>query len=72
MRPRKSHMLVPLTQITSNKINFKWPKIEQYALDEIKRIVAFDNLLTYSYFNETFKIHTNDREFQLEAVIINK
>ena len=31
-----------------------------------------DNLLTYQYFNETFKIHTNASAFQLGAVISQK
>ena len=47
-------------------------KVEKYAFDEIKRIVAWDNLLTYPDFNETFKIHTNASGFQLEAVISQK
>ena len=50
-----SHILAPLTKITSTKLKFKWTKIEQYNFDEIKRIVARDTLLTYPYFNEEFK-----------------
>ena len=34
--------------------------------------MARDNLLTYPYFNETFKIHTNASAFQLGAVISQK
>ena len=34
--------------------------------------MARNNLLTYSYFNETFKMHTDAREFKLGAVIIHK
>ena len=47
-------------------------KIEQYAFDEIKRIMAHDNLSDYPYFNETFTIHTNASDFQLGLVIIQK
>ena len=65
MWPRLSHTLVPLTKITSNKIKFTWTKIEQDAFDEIKRIVARDTLLTYPYFKETFKTHTNVSMFKL-------
>ena len=72
MWPRWSHMFGPLTKITPNKRNFKWTKIEQDAFDEIKRIVARYNLLTYPDFNETFKIHTDASDFQLEAVVIQK
>ena len=34
--------------------------------------MACDTLLTYPDFNEAYKIHTNARTFQLEAVIIQK
>ena len=40
--------------------------VEQDAFDEIKRVVARNNLLTYPYFNETFEVHTNASAFQLE------
>ena len=69
MLPRRSHKLAPLTKITSIKRKFKWMNVEKDALEEIKRIVARDTLLTYLYFNKTFKIHTNYSAFQLGAVI---
>ena len=34
--------------------------------------MAYDNLLAYTDFNEEFKIHTNARVFQLEAIIRKK
>ena len=68
----RSHTLVPLTNIKSIKVRFKWTKIEQNTFNKIKRIVDHDTLLTYSYFNEEFKIHTNDSNFQLGAVISQK
>ena len=52
MWPRSSHTLAPLTNITSRKVKFKWNRIEQYALDDFKCIVACDTLLDYSDFNE--------------------
>ena len=53
-------------------MKFKWTKIEQYAFDEIKRIVARGDLLAYLDFDEEFKIHTDASNFQLGAVIIQK
>ena len=47
-------------------------KIEQAEFDKIKRIVARDTLLTYSDFNEKFKINTDASAFQLGAVISQK
>ena len=59
-----SHMLAPLTKITSDKVKFKWNNIEQDAFQEIERIVACDTLLVYPDFIEEFKIHTNARDVQ--------
>ena len=56
-----SHLLQHLTEITSNKVKFKWNPVEQNAFDEIKRIVTRDALLIYPYFNIFFDIHTDDR-----------
>ena len=47
-------------------------KVKQDAFDKIKWTVARDTLLTYPYFNETFKIPTDSSAFQLGAVIIHK
>ena len=65
-------MLAPLTEIPPKKVKLKCAKIEQDAFDEIKRIVARDNLLNYPGFNEQLKIHNDARNFQLRAVIIRK
>ena len=50
------------------KVNVKWSKVEQDAFRRIKRIVARDTLLAYTYFNEEFKIHTDASNNQLGAV----
>ena len=63
-------MLATLTKITSNKRKFKWTKTKQDSFDKIKRIMARDTLLTYPYFNETFKIRTDASAFQLGSVIV--
>ena len=46
--------------------------VEQDAFNKIEWIVSHNTLLTYLYFNETFKIHTNASSFQLGAVIRQK
>ena len=72
MWPSRSHMLAPLTRLTYIKINFKRKEVKKYAFNKIKRIVAQDNLLNYTDFNETFKIHTDASAFQLGVVISHK
>ena len=68
----QSQTLAHLTELTYIKIKFQWTEVEQDDFDEIKRIKARDNLLTYTAFNETYKIYTNAIVFQLEAVISQK
>ena len=72
MWPRQAHTLALLTKLTSINRNFKWMEVEQYAFDKIKRIVAHDTLSTYTYFNETFQIHTDASAFQLGVFISQK
>ena len=69
MWARCSHTLAPLIKITLTKVKFTQTKTKQDSFDEIKRIVACDTLLAYPDFNEGFKIHNNDRNFQLGSVI---
>ena len=63
MRSRRSHLLQPLTALTSTKVKFKWTDAKQQAFDKIKRIVARDTLLIYTDFNEHFDIHTDASNF---------
>ena len=65
----RSHKLESLTIVMSKKRTFECTKAEQDTLDKINRIVARVNLLTYPYFNETFKIHTYASAFQFGEVI---
>ena len=59
MWPRRSHKLSTLTKLTYIKRNFKWTQVKQDAFDKIKHIMAHNTLLTYPYFNLTFKIHAD-------------
>ena len=72
MWPRQPHTLVTLTRLTSIKRKFEWTQVKQDDFDEIKLIVAHDTLLTYTDFNETFKINTNDSALKLGAFITQK
>ena len=67
---KRSHLLHPLTALTSNKVKFKCTYIEQEAFDEIKRIVSRNTLLEYPYLNKSFGIHTDASDYQLGSVSI--
>ena len=70
MWSKRSHLLHPLTELTLNRLKFKWAYAEQKAFDEIKCIVARYTLLAYPDLNKRFDIHMNARNYQLVAVII--
>ena len=72
MWPRGSHMLEPLTRFMSIKQKFKWTQVKHDYFDKLKWIMDHYTLLTYTDFNETFKIHTDASAFQLGAVISQK
>ena len=47
MWAKRSHLLDPLTALTSHKVKFKWTDLEQKAFEGIKRAVSRDTLLAY-------------------------
>ena len=69
---RRSHLIQPLTALTSTKVTLKWINVEQQAFDKVKQIVARDTLLIYPYFNERFDIHVDASYSRLGALIIHK
>ena len=69
MWDRWSHILHPLTELTSPKAKFKLNDMEQKEFDDIKRTVAHDTLLEYSDFKKRFDINTDGSDYQLGAVI---
>ena len=69
MWDRQSHILHPLTALTSTKVKFKWTGVEQKAFDEIKRTVAHNTILAYPKFNKVYNTHMDASNHQLGAVI---
>ena len=65
----QSHLLHPLTALSSPKVKFKWTAMEQKVFDDIKRTVSHDTLLVYPDSNKRFGIHTDAINYQLGAVI---
>ena len=52
MWAKRSHLLHPLTALTSHKVKFKWTGVEQKMFDDNKHDVFQDNVLAYQDFNE--------------------
>jgi len=67
--PQRSHLLAPLTALTSAKVKWNWTKEHQLAFDEMKQVMTRETLLAYPNFSEPFDIHTDASLLQLGACI---
>jgi hypothetical protein len=65
----RSHILAPLTALTSSKTKFKWTPECQTAFERIKQEAAKRIMLAYPDFNQKFKVYTDASNLQLGSVI---
>jgi hypothetical protein len=66
---RQSHLLAPLSRLTSEGVKWQWTNVERKAFNDIKKIISRETLLSYPDFNKPFVIHTDASHTQLGAVI---
>jgi hypothetical protein len=59
MWPQRSHLLAPLSALTSCKVRWKWTNEHQEAFDKMKALIAKETLLTFPDFAKEFEIHTD-------------
>jgi hypothetical protein len=69
MWPLRSHLLAPLSSLTSAKIKWKCTTEHQEAYDKMKALIAKETLLIFPDFSEEFEIHTDASKLQLGACI---
>jgi hypothetical protein len=65
----RSHLLAPLSSMTSAKVKWKWTPECQEAFDQMKAIMAKETLVTIPDFTKEFEIHTDASKLQLGACI---
>ena len=65
----RSHVLAPLSVLTSKKVPWKWGEAERTAFLEAKRIISKNAILAFPDFNKKFVIHTDASKYQLGGVI---
>jgi RNase H-like domain found in reverse transcriptase len=67
---RRSELLVPLTSLTSSQVKFEWLSSHQQAIDEIKKVIGTEVLLSYPDFSKSFHIYTDASDHQLGAITL--
>jgi hypothetical protein len=70
MWKRRSHILAPLTALSSKSVSWKWTKECNESFETIKRVVARETLLNFPNFEKEFHIYTDASDYQLGAVIM--
>ena len=66
---KRSHVLAPLSALTSKNVKWRWEDKERAAFNMAKRIIAREVMLAYPDFSKPFQIHTDASHYQLGAVI---
>ena len=69
---RRSHILAPLTSLSSKTTAWQWGTKEQNAFEEAKRTVAKEAILAFPDFTKEFHLHTDSSDYQLGAVIMQE
>jgi hypothetical protein len=69
MWPLRSHLLSPLSSMTSAKVKWKWTPECQDSFEKMKAIMAKETLGTFPDFTKEFEIHTDASKLQLGACI---
>jgi hypothetical protein len=69
MWPLRSHLLAPLSSLTSSYVKWKWTTEHQESFNKMKALVAKGTLLTFPDFSKEFEIHTDASKLQLGACI---
>ena len=70
--PRRSHILAPLSSLTSSKVKWIWKEEHQKAFEEMKQVIAKETLLAFPDFSKPFEIHTDASKIQLGSCISQK
>ena len=51
---RRSHILAPLSRLTSKDVKWQWTEKEQKAFSMAKKIMSKETILRFPDFNKTF------------------
>ena len=66
---RRSHVLAPLSALTTEKVKWKWEEKHSKAFATAKKIICRETMVAYPDFSKPFVIHTDASHYQLGGVI---
>jgi transposase InsO family protein len=69
---RRSHLLAPLSALTSKDKPWKWGPEQQEAFEEVKKVISKETLLAFPRFDKPFHVYTDASNHQLGAVIMQE
>ena len=72
MWKRRSHILAPLSTLTSKDKPWRWGHEEQKAFEDIKEVISQETLLMFPQFDKPFHVYTDASNYQLGAVIMQE
>ena len=67
---RRSHVLAPLTKLTSGKSKFKWTEKQQSAFEQVRAMVMREAQLAYPNFDKPFEVYADASDYQLDRMIM--
>jgi len=70
--PQRSHVLAPLTSLTSPKIPFRWSKTCRTAIKNLQLVLAKSTLLAYPNLRLLFIIEPDVSDYQLGSFVIQR
>ena len=66
---RRSHVLAPLSALTTEKVPWKWEEKHGKAFATAKKITCRETMIAYPDFSKPFVTHTDASHYQLGGVI---
>ena len=72
MWAKRSHVLTPLTALSSNKAKWEWTEKQDLAFAEVKQMDLWEATLNFPDFKKPFHIFTDASDYQLGAVIMQQ
>jgi len=67
---KRSHILAPLTKLTSDKAVFEWTDVQQAAFEEMQRVISQETMLSFPDFSKEFHVYSDASDYQFGGIIM--